>query len=202
MTTPNSTTEATPLQGLAAYLRHVARDVPTNFASHATLLQWATEVESAQSRASAQGGDVEPTAWLIEYDMTYGERRRHVELHNSVGDYRAQFSNVTSEPLYKRLPATTGMKELPVLTEAQRAERESHARETLDRAGLKPQESLVGDAERLDWLERQDLEETCMGHVVDGRHDGEYYINVGLGPFYGKTLREAIDAAIRAGRKG
>jgi hypothetical protein len=52
------------------------------------------------------------------------------------------------------------------------------------------------DTARLDWLERQDMNDTCLGFVHDAPHDGEYVINVGDGPHYGKTLRAAIDAAM------
>lgn len=43
-------TEPAPLQGLAAYLRCEAGGVFEGHPSHATLLQWATEVDAAQSR--------------------------------------------------------------------------------------------------------------------------------------------------------
>ena len=52
------------------------------------------------------------------------------------------------------------------------------------------------DAARLDWLGRQDLDDLAFGLVKDAPHDGEYVINAGDGPYYGKTLRAAIDAAM------
>jgi hypothetical protein len=59
---------------------------------------------------------------------------------------------------------------------------------------------LRKDAERLDWLERQHLEELSMHLVVDAAHDGEYYVCGDSNKAgYGKTLRAAIDAAMAAG---
>lgn len=52
------------------------------------------------------------------------------------------------------------------------------------------------DARRLDWIARQDLNDIAFGVVVDAPHDGEYVVNAGHGPFYGKTFRAAIDAAM------
>lgn len=52
------------------------------------------------------------------------------------------------------------------------------------------------DARRLDWIARQDLDDIVFGVVVDAPHDGEYVVNAGGGPFYGKTFRAAIDAAM------
>lgn len=52
------------------------------------------------------------------------------------------------------------------------------------------------DARRLDWIARQDLDDIVFGVVVDAPHDGEYVVNAGRGPFYGKTFRAAIDAAM------
>ena len=57
-------------------------------------------------------------------------------------------------------------------------------------------EDAGADAKRLDWLQRQDLDDLAMGLVQDAPHDGEYVLNCGRGPFYGKTLRAAIDAAM------
>jgi hypothetical protein len=57
------------------------------------------------------------------------------------------------------------------------------------------------DARRLDWIARQDLDDIVFGVVVDAPHDGEYIVNAGHGPFYGKTFRTAIDAAM-AGSMG
>lgn len=59
---------------------------------------------------------------------------------------------------------------------------------------------LLADAKRLNWLERQHLEELSMQLVVDAKHDGHYYVcgdsnKAGYGP----TLRAAIDAAMLAG---
>lgn len=57
------------------------------------------------------------------------------------------------------------------------------------------------DAARLDWIARQDLDDIVFGLVVDAPHDGEYVVNAGRGPFYGKTFREALDAARGEERK-
>lgn len=63
-------------------------------------------------------------------------------------------------------------------------------------------EALRADAERLDWVERQHLEELSMQLVVDAKHDGEYYVcGDGNKPGYGPTLRAAIDSAMQ-GAKG
>lgn len=62
-------------------------------------------------------------------------------------------------------------------------------------------EALRVDAERLDWIERQHLEELSMQLVVDAQHDGEYYVcGDSNRPGYGPTLRAAIDAAMQAGK--
>lgn len=58
-------------------------------------------------------------------------------------------------------------------------------------------EALRADAERLDWIERQHLEELSMQLVMDAKHDGEYYVcGDSNNPGYGPTLRAAIDAAL------
>ena len=62
--------------------------------------------------------------------------------------------------------------------------------------------STGGDAARLDWLERQDLNDLVFGMVHDAPHDGEYVVNAGNGPRYGITLRAAIDAAMSDITKG
>ena len=59
---------------------------------------------------------------------------------------------------------------------------------------------LRKDAERLDWLERQHLEELSMQLVVDTGHDEQYYVcGDSNKPGYGLNLRAAIDAAMVAG---
>ena len=54
------------------------------------------------------------------------------------------------------------------------------------------------DAARINWISHQYLAGLSMSIVVDAPHDGEYRI---LGdndkPSYGKTFREAIDAAMQ-----
>lgn len=61
------------------------------------------------------------------------------------------------------------------------------------------QKAMAEERERLNWIERQDLEELSMGLVVDADHDGEYFVNGDdCMTYYGQTLREAIDNAIRA----
>ncbi|MDP2255451.1 MAG: hypothetical protein Q8K05_05225, partial [Polaromonas sp.] len=57
-------------------------------------------------------------------------------------------------------------------------------------------DALRKDADRYDWISRQDLGRLDMGHIVDAAHDGEFYVVVRAGEFYGKTLGEAIDAAM------
>lgn len=52
------------------------------------------------------------------------------------------------------------------------------------------------DTARLDWIERQYLEDLSIRLVMDAPNDGQYYVCGDSGtPGYGKTLREAIDAA-------
>lgn len=61
------------------------------------------------------------------------------------------------------------------------------------------EKAVAEERERLNWIERQDLEELSMGLVVDADHDGEYFVNGDdCVTYYGPTLREAIDNAIRA----
>ena len=61
------------------------------------------------------------------------------------------------------------------------------------------EKAMMQEKKRLDWIERQDLQDLAMGLVVDAAHDGEYFVNGDDNvPYYGKTLREAIDNAIRA----
>lgn len=48
------------------------------------------------------------------------------------------------------------------------------------------------DAERLNWLERQDL-----NNLVFDRQAGRVALVLGTGVVHGKTLRDAIDAAMR-----
>jgi hypothetical protein len=59
-----------------------------------------------------------------------------------------------------------------------------------------PAEGNAKDTDRLDWLGRQDLNDTDLGFVHDAPHDGEVSIGIGYATYYGKTLRDAIDAAI------
>ena len=60
-------------------------------------------------------------------------------------------------------------------------------------------DALRKDAERLNWLERQHLEELSMQLVMDAEHDGQYYVcGDSNKPGYGPTLRAAIDAAMAA----
>ena len=57
-------------------------------------------------------------------------------------------------------------------------------------------ERLRKDAERLDWVSHQCLDDLCMTLVIDAPRDGEYYVHGdGNQKGYGQTLREAIDAA-------
>ena len=58
---------------------------------------------------------------------------------------------------------------------------------------------MCKDAERINWLERQHLEELSMQLVVDAKHDGQYYVcGDSNRPGYGPSLRDAIDAAMGA----
>jgi hypothetical protein len=52
------------------------------------------------------------------------------------------------------------------------------------------------DAERLDWIGRQCLDDLCMSLVIDAPNDGRYFVRGDSGvACYGDTLRQAIDAA-------
>jgi hypothetical protein len=54
------------------------------------------------------------------------------------------------------------------------------------------------DAERFDWIARQHLEELSFALVIDRPHDGEYEVwGDHREPVYGKTFRDAIDAAMQ-----
>lgn len=56
---------------------------------------------------------------------------------------------------------------------------------------------LQKDADRMSWIERQNLRELVLCYATDSAHDGEIYVHGdGLGGAYGPTLRSAIDAAI------
>lgn len=58
------------------------------------------------------------------------------------------------------------------------------------------QRELGQEAARLNWIERQHLEELGMGLVIDAPNDGMYYVCGDSGTtHYGKTLREALDKA-------
>jgi hypothetical protein len=62
---------------------------------------------------------------------------------------------------------------------------------------------VTDDAECLDWIERQHLEELGMGLVIDAPNDGQYYVCGDSGAtHYGKTLRDAIKGAIASQQKG
>lgn len=61
-------------------------------------------------------------------------------------------------------------------------------------------DALRKDAARLDWLERQHLEELSMQLVIDAGAGAQYYVcGDSNKPGYGPTLRAAIDAAMAAG---
>lgn len=71
---------------------------------------------------------------------------------------------------------------------------------TLNHVLLRPEQwiALMGDgmdAVRIDWIARHtDFEHSI---VVDRPHDGEYEVQTGRIIAYGKTFREAIDAAMK-----
>ena len=58
-------------------------------------------------------------------------------------------------------------------------------------------ESVLEDAERLDWLALAGPTSICL--VIDRPHDGEVEVATDDVTGYGKTLREAIDAAMNKG---
>ena len=58
--------------------------------------------------------------------------------------------------------------------------------------------ALRKDAERLNWLERQDYDDLSFELITDRPNDGYHAVSFGgLGWYVGKTLREAIDAAMK-----
>ena len=66
-----------------------------------------------------------------------------------------------------------------------------------DRAARAPAESVLEDAARLDWLALAGPTSICA--VIDRPHDGEIEVATDDVTGYGKTLREAIDAARKQG---
>ena len=57
-------------------------------------------------------------------------------------------------------------------------------------------ERLRKDAERIDWISRQDFDVLCLSLVLDAPHAGEYYVcGDAHDEGYGLTFRAAIDAA-------
>jgi len=58
-------------------------------------------------------------------------------------------------------------------------------------------ERLRKDAERLDWMQRQDLDELSFGILQDQPGDGDYVVWAGPNVCAGKTFRDAIDAAMK-----
>ena len=63
-------------------------------------------------------------------------------------------------------------------------------------------DTLRKDAERLDWIAQQELEDLFLSFLVDhANHDGRYCVcGDSCKPGYGPTLRAAIDAAMNAGK--
>ena len=60
-------------------------------------------------------------------------------------------------------------------------------------------ERLKADAERLDWINRQDFDNLYFTIFQDQPNDGMYGVSNGAGWAIGNTLREAIDAAMQKG---
>ena len=63
-------------------------------------------------------------------------------------------------------------------------------------------ESLLKDAERLDWVEHQDFHDLSFAILVDQPNDGMTAVSISEGWHLGNNLREAIDAAMAQGEKG
>ena len=57
-------------------------------------------------------------------------------------------------------------------------------------------ESLLKDAERLDWVEHQDFHDLSFAILVDQPNDGMTAVSISEGWHLGNNLREAIDAAM------
>jgi len=61
-------------------------------------------------------------------------------------------------------------------------------------------DAAVADARRIDFIAHCDLGDIGFSLVRDAKRDGKYCFSTGKGNcFYGKTFREAIDAAIAKG---
>jgi hypothetical protein len=58
-------------------------------------------------------------------------------------------------------------------------------------------EKLKADAERLDWVARQDFDNLYLTLFIDQPNDGMIGVSVGKGWAVGEDLRAAIDAAIK-----
>ena len=70
-------------------------------------------------------------------------------------------------------------------------------------AALKAEnESLLKDAERLDWVEHQDFHDLSFAILVDQPNDGMTAVSISEGWHLGNNLREAIDAAMAKGEHG
>ena len=70
-------------------------------------------------------------------------------------------------------------------------------------AALKAEnESLLKDAERLDWVEHQDFHDLSFAILVDQPNDGMTAVSISEGWHLGNNLREAIDAAMAKGEQG
>jgi hypothetical protein len=64
-------------------------------------------------------------------------------------------------------------------------------------AALKTQiEALRKDAMSIDWMSCQDLSDLVMGVAFDAPRDDKYFVHGDSDIFYGKTLRDALYAAI------
>ncbi len=56
---------------------------------------------------------------------------------------------------------------------------------------------LRKDAERINWLQRQDFDDIYFTIFHDHPNNGMYGVSIGAGWGIGKTFREALDAAMK-----
>ena len=59
--------------------------------------------------------------------------------------------------------------------------------------------AILTDTERLNWIENENY--PLFLRVESGPHAGEWFDTTTVGSDYSPTLRQAIDAAIRIGRR-
>jgi hypothetical protein len=74
-------------------------------------------------------------------------------------------------------------------------------KERCDEVRKSKKKNAMTDTERIEWLEH-DASDIGISVVQDAPHDGEFCVvcDFPSGCYYGKTLRDAIDSAIRSSK--